>query len=75
MEFNTEQLNSYLLTKYSTPSDYKIIGKNIYSKTAVSMQTIMGINEIVPIKVVFYLSINSYPYKRGYKLGILLDTD
>jgi hypothetical protein len=73
MDNNFEQLNNYLLTKYSNPSDYKIIGKNIYSKTAVSLQTIMGINEIIPIKVVFYLSINSYPYKKGYKLGILLD--
>jgi len=69
---NTNKLNSYLTSKYKVPSDFVIINSNIYSKSSLSFQTLSGINDIVPIKAIYYLSTNSKPYKLGYKLGICL---
>lgn len=67
-----KQLNKYLLTKYKDPNDYRIINKNIYSKTAISMQTINEINKMCSVIAVFALTENSYPYQKGYRLGLCL---
>lgn len=68
-----EKIEQYLKTKYKDDNDFKIVDNNIYSKTCMSMQTLLGIHDINPIQVVYYLSIKSFPFSKGYKLGILLN--
>lgn len=66
------ELTEYLNSKYKNKNDYVIIENNIYSKTAVSFQTLNYINKIRGIKAVFYLTEKSVPYQKGYRLGICL---
>lgn len=68
----TNKIQAYLKTKYKESSDFIIIGNNIYSKTSISFTTLNGVNDITPVKAVYFLSDNSKPFKLGYKLGICL---
>lgn len=68
----TNKLNPYLESKYKNKNDFIIIGTNLYSKTSISFQTLLGINEIKNIKAIYYLSENCKPFKRGFKIGIIL---
>lgn len=67
-----EKLKKYLITKYTRDEDFVVIDKNIFSKTGISMQTLLGINEITPVQAIFYISISSKPYNLGYRIGICL---
>jgi len=66
------KLQSFLESKYRNKSDFIIVDSHLYSKTSLSFATLSGINEIIPVKAVFFLSNESKPYKLNYKLGVCL---
>jgi hypothetical protein len=67
------RLQEYLESHYENSKNFVIVDKNIYSKTSISWECLVKINEIIPLRTVYYLSLNSKPYSLGYKIGILLN--
>jgi hypothetical protein len=70
---NYNKLNNYLKNKFRDETDFVIVDDKIYTKSALSFQTIMGISEINVVKAVFYTSTISKPFSKGFRLGILLE--